>query len=85
MGDSARVQAQARAGGCGVHEGEHGADVSDGVTVRLGLRVEAEAGNIVQTFWGHCLSLHCHLLLCALKILFVYCVMLEYRMFVFIF
>ena len=48
MGDNARVQAQARAGGGAVHQGEHGADVSDGVAVRLGLSVEEETGDIVQ-------------------------------------
>ena len=48
MGDSARVQTQARAGGSGVHQGEHGADVSDSVTIRLWLSVQKEAGDCVQ-------------------------------------
>ena len=48
MSDNARVQTQARAGGGGVHEGEHGADVSNSVAVRLGLSVEEETGDIVQ-------------------------------------
>ena len=47
--DSAGVQSQTRAGRRGVDEGEHGADVSDVVTIRLGLRVEEEAGDIVQS------------------------------------